>query len=483
MGIGGAGRLAERRLPPDHPAKAYVEEIRLAADSGAQITRQLLDFSRTTPGPRRLSNIDVVLSALGKLLKRLVHGPCRLSFSWGAPDAGVLADSGDLEQIILNLVTNARDAMPEGGDIHVATRRLDLEEPWPIHAGAVPPGRWVTLSVRDGGVGIGAEVKARMFEPFFTTKDYGKGTGLGLATVHRIIGDLDGFIDVESAPEAGSTFTVYLPARELRGRELTPTVPIAVSAFERSIETLIIDDDALVLESLADDLRRFGLSVTDASNAPDALAAARRMSRLDFVLCDVLMAGVRARDLRDELRRMHPAANVLFMSAFPAQELLQQGHVDRGDPMIMKPFDAAYLIDRMYELLEASRGSSPDDASDRPFILVVEDDDLSRSSIQAVFQQAGFRVEAVGSAEEAMGWFERGTRPTVLVTDMSLPGRSGLEVASCARELWPGLPVLFMSGHPLEGLQFPGPQAFLRKPYLLSTLVGSVRELAKARAV
>src|SRR6266853_1811942 len=284
----GSVDFLRRALGPEHPEHAETEEIQKAAVRAADLTRQLLAFSRQQVLAPKVLELDALVTNLEKMLRRLIGEDVELRFAAKASRAAVRADPGQLEQVIVNLVVNARDAMPRGGRLTIETARVDLDAAYAWEHGTVEPGRYVMLAVTDTGVGIDRAAQARLFEPFFTTKEFGKGTGLGLATVYGIVRASGGGIDVESRPGAGTTFRIYLPASDdapaLRGRAVLPP------ESGRGETILVVEDEDPVRTLLRRILVDHGYRVLEARDGADGLRRSQEHGgEIHLLLTDVVM--------------------------------------------------------------------------------------------------------------------------------------------------------------------------------------------------
>jgi PAS domain S-box-containing protein len=317
--------IVSESLAPDHPALADVSEIRLAAERAAQLTRQLLTFSRKQLVVSRRVDVNQLLRDMLRMLTRLLGEDVSIDLRCDPALADIDADPGQLEQVIANLCVNARDAMPNGGVLVVRTRRLanaDLE-----------------LCVSDTGVGMSAEVRERIFEPFFTTKELGKGTGLGLSTVYGIVKQSGGTIEVHSAPGQGATFRIVLPAAASGPAVGSAALPVIAARGTGSI--LLVEDEAALRRILARQLRRAGYQVTEAVDGVDAEeVVARHEHPFDLLLTDVIMPRKSGIDLAQALRRSEKVRCVVFLSGFAADpERFPPGAV-----VVPKPFQIATLL-------------------------------------------------------------------------------------------------------------------------------------------
>ena len=341
------------QLPADSPLRPDAEQVRLAAERAAELTRQLLAFSRRQV--LHLGAVDVhdVLENLGKMLRRLIGEPIQLSVAAHARHPWVRGDVGQLEQVLMNLAVNARDAMPQGGTLSFETRNVDLDEAYCAkHAGAAP-GPHLALVVRDTGHGFSEEVRQHLFEPFFTTKEAGRGTGMGLAMSFGIIRQCGGSIIAEGEEGKGAAFTIYLPCVEPDRAAPQPAAPEAAAL--RGRETILIaEDEPQVRQFTAHFLRRLGYRVLAAESGEAALQVARQHlgpGGLDLLLSDVIMPGMNGRDLADRIRALFPAAKVLMTSGYTA-EILDRSNGAPPLPLIEKPYAAPQLARKVRELLD-----------------------------------------------------------------------------------------------------------------------------------
>jgi CheY-like chemotaxis protein len=289
------------------------------------------------------------------MLDRLIGHNIELSVRQ-APSLGrVKADPGQIEQVILNLAVNARDAMPQGGSLSLETKNAIVKEGDFQTRDDVPPGSYVLLSVRDNGVGMDSETQSRIFEPFFTTKEPGKGTGLGLATVYGVVKQMDGAIRVSSAPARGTTFEIYLPrVDDLQAADSVPESKNAIEAAPRGSETILLAEDQDGIRDLVREfLQRKGYTVLFATDGEDALRIANEHNMpVDLLLTDLVMPNVGGRDLAHRLRQLHPRMKVLFMSGYAEPAI--SGGQDGGAPVLQKPFLLDALAHKIRERLDGS---------------------------------------------------------------------------------------------------------------------------------
>ena len=344
----GSTELLILDTPAGVAKREELEIIREAATHAQDLIRQLLAFSsRQTLKPVVL-DLNHLVKNVGKMLRRLIGENIKLVTEPGTELDSVCADPGQLEQVLVNLAVNARDAMPQGGRLTIATANLHVAEG---AAAALPPGHYVVLRVTDTGTGMDEATVERAFEPFFTTKPKGKGTGLGLATVYGIVRQSGGQVEVESAPGTGTTFRVYLP-RVVEAAD--QPVGGAVAAPTRGAETvLVVEDDEHVRLLARKVLEQAGYRVLVASGGPEALAAAESFEGpIDLVMTDVVMPEMSGRALTRRLTQRHPGLKVLYMSGYSDEDIAQHGVFEAGIPFIKKPFSPAVLTQKLREVLD-----------------------------------------------------------------------------------------------------------------------------------
>ena len=348
----GYTQLMQRRFPSNHPATQDAEEVLAAAERAASLTRQLLIFSRQQVLEPRVLELNGIVTGLDKMLRRLIGADVDL-LTVPAPDLGrIKADPGQVEQILVNLIVNARDAMPSGGKLTIETFNVELDEHYVRSHPLARPGRYVVLAVNDSGCGMDADTQARIFEPFFTTKEVGKGTGLGLSTVHGIVQQSGGHIDVYSEIGVGTVFKVYLPRVD---EPLDQVVGRDAGQPTRGTETLLlVEDEARVRNVVAETLRLNGYSVLEAGEPGEAISCAHEHTgRVDMLLADVMLPGMNGPELARSIRRIHPEAKVLYMSGYTDNAIIHQGLLGSEAAFIQKPFTAEALLRRIRGLLEA----------------------------------------------------------------------------------------------------------------------------------
>jgi two-component system cell cycle sensor histidine kinase/response regulator CckA len=352
-------------LGADHPLHADVQEVVAAAGRAATLTRQLLAFSRRQMLQPQVLGLNSVIADLQKMLARLIGEDIEFSLDLAEDLAPVLADPGQLEQVLVNLAVNARDAMPHGGALAVATRNVTLSVPEAAgHAGA-HPGVYVTVALRDTGAGISAAVQARMFEPFFTTKGPGSGTGLGLSTVYGIVTQSGGFVEVKSAPGQGAEFTVYLPAAEAAVQTM-PRATVAALPPAGGSETILLVEDEDPVRAIAHRvLTRHGYTVIEARHGAQGLALlASRGDEIDAVLTDAVMPQMSGPELARTIKALRPELPVIMMSGYTDADVDRRGPFDAATSILPKPFTVESLLNALQTSLARSRARTR--AADRP---------------------------------------------------------------------------------------------------------------------
>src|SRR5213594_2520150 len=357
-------------LGSDDPKRDDVDQIRKAAEGAAALTRQLLAFSRQQVLQPRAFDLKATVTGTEKVLKRLIGEDVQLT-TFLAPDLGVVkADPGQIEQIIINLAVNARDAMPTGGRLTIEAANVDMDEAYVRGHAPASPGRYVMLALSDAGIGMDEQTKARIFEPFFRTKEPGKGTGWAPATIDCVVGQSGGFIWVYSEPGRGTSFKVYLP----RVDEPAEAAAAATAEPTGGTETVLVVEDAASVRMVTRQvLERFGYVVLEAPNGETALRlAGKHHGPIQLLLTDVVMPGLSGRQLAEQLVKLRPDMQVLYASGYADQAIVHHGILESGIAYLQKPFTPETLARRVREVLDAS----PPRRDGMARILVMEDDDV-----------------------------------------------------------------------------------------------------------
>src|SRR5881398_3287001 len=349
----GSTQLLLQATPPGDVRREDVEEIRNAGLRAAELTRQLLAFSRRQVLAPKVLELNAVVANMDKMLRRLIGDDVELATALHAEAGAVNADPGQLEQVLLNLVVNARDAMPGGGRVLIETTRLLLRDELVERRHRLAPGDYVCLTVTDSGLGMDEATQAHLFEPFFTTKEVGKGTGLGLATVYGIVKQSGGYIWVYSEPGRGTTVKVYLP--RVRGAAEPPLPAPEPPPLRGGNETVLLVEDAAPVRTLARrSLEARGYRVLDAADGPSAIElSARHAGEIDVLVTDVVMPGMSGRELAERLAPTRPAMKVLYTSGYTDDAMVRQGVLNAGVAFLQKPFVPDSLARKVREVLDS----------------------------------------------------------------------------------------------------------------------------------
>jgi PAS domain S-box-containing protein len=347
--------LAREQVDKNHQIVNNLNQIRDATERCARLTRQLLTFGRRQVIQPTVLDLNKIVSGLGQMLERLVGEDVRVSFKPGTGLGLIMADPGQIDQVLMNLAVNARDAMPSGGEIRIETRNISLDKQYRMHYSSAIIGPCVMLTFSDTGVGIERDLLPKIFEPFFTTKDPSKGTGLGLATVYGIVKQSNGNISVYSEPGMGTTFKIYFPRTDLSE---TSTMPESRTSSERGTETvLLVEDDVEMRELVATLLEAAGYKVLKPNSATAAIEVAQTNSEnFDLLLTDIIMPHMHGVDLYDRIRALRPGTKRLYMTGYAGDALDRRGLLDSEMIVLEKPFDSTTLLTAVRKVLD--RGNS-----------------------------------------------------------------------------------------------------------------------------
>jgi len=348
----GYSDLALIDLPEDHPLRETLGIIKSSAEKAAELTRQILAFSRKQVLDMKVVNLNTVVEQMGKMLQRVITENIVLDLKT-SPIMNVMADAGQVEQILMNLVINARDAMPDGGCLTIETADVRLDRNYAQRHESVQPGPYVMLAVTDTGVGMSQEVQEKIFDPFFTTKEKGRGTGLGLSMVYGIVKQHTGYIWVYSEAGKGTTFKIYLPAVQQavevkeQGRDEPGEMP-------RGSETImVVDDEPSILSLILDVLQPLGYQLIGASSGEEALKAGNTFKgSVGLLLTDVILPGMHGKELADALRARRPKMKVIFMSGYADNAIVHQGILDPGIAFLQKPMTPGMLARKVRDVLD-----------------------------------------------------------------------------------------------------------------------------------
>jgi hypothetical protein len=348
----GYSNLLDRRLAPGDPNHETVEQIQKSLGHASSLTRQLLAFSRKQVLKPKLLALNSVVAEMTHLLQRVLGETIQLKLTLAEPVACIRADPGQMEQLILNLAINARDAMPQGGVLSIETSHVTLAEPKPFASGYLPAGSYALLNIADTGTGMTPEVQAHLFEPFFTTKETGKGTGLGLCNVYGVVKQTGGEITVSTAVGRGTTFHIYLPRFEGRPGEEESTHLLAARGSGHET-VLLVEDEELVRVMLVEVLKSVGYTVLDARHGADALVLGEQYEEpIDLLVTDVTMPGFSGLELARRLGEKRPAMRVLFISGYSDQEAAQWGKLNQPIQFLQKPFHPDAFLAKVRQILD-----------------------------------------------------------------------------------------------------------------------------------
>jgi CheY-like chemotaxis protein len=321
------------------------------------LTRQLLAFSRQQVLEPKVLNLNLIVIEIEKMLRRLIGEDIELQTYLDPTVGSVKADQGQIEQVIMNLAVNARDAMPQGGRLVIETSNAELDESYALHHPSCSPGPYVLLAVTDTGIGIDPQIMAQIFEPFFTTKEIGKGTGLGLSTVYGVVNQSGGHIWVYSEPNEGTVFKIYLPRVDEPVRHDAPIE--ASPQLYQGVETILLAEDDAELRKLTRDLlERAGYTVLEGNNGIHALDLARQfLLPIHLLLSDVVMPGMNGPTLAQNMVAVHPETRLLFMSGHAGGAATQKGVAASRATLLQKPFSRELLLRKVHEAIHLPRES------------------------------------------------------------------------------------------------------------------------------
>jgi len=468
--------LATDRTTPSFP---HLREIRKAGEQAAELTRRLLAVGRSQVLQPRLVDINTLILDLIGMVRPLLGGSIQVVTSLD-PDAGrVYLDAGQLRQALLNLMVNARDAMPEGGLLLVETATASAGCESVAGTGA-PSQDCLMISVTDDGMGMDENTKAHVFEPFFTTKAPGAGTGLGLSSTFGIVKQSGGSIQVDSAPGKGSTFRLYFPrCRPLEPQgdaARLPAPPHGENSSHQAIRpgnetVLTVSDDESVRTLVSSSLELYGYTVLGAKNRAEAeLTCQRREGAIDLLLVDAIVPGAAAQELAQSIRRLRPGIRVLHTSGYPEDAMPRRGGLSSGGDCLVRPFTPQTLARKIREMLDRPMA--------RGRVLLTDDEPGVRQLLAGVLGAAGYEVLLAADGDEALEAV-RNNAPDLVIMDLVMPGREGLETIAEVRRLAPGTKIMAISGafgsRFLSVATHLGADAALAKPIAGDVLLDAVK--------
>ena len=470
--INGYSRLLaeDHSIAPD--VRQMLGQVLEAGVRATQLTRQLLAFSRKQLIEFKTLNVNDAIRASEKMFRTLIGEDVRFDLLLEPDLEPILADHGQLNQVLMNLLVNARDAMPEGGRLTVETANVRIEPSFTTTRPELKPGPHVLLSVTDSGCGMDQETLAHAFEPFYTTKQEA-GTGLGLATVFGIVHQMNGAIDLESAPGEGTSFKLYFPATEQSAAE--PAALEQRAAPSRASELVLLAEDSEQLRRFtASVLASAGYRVLEAASGTEALEVYRRThpdQRIQLIITDVIMPEMNGKQLAEALWQSDDRLPVLFTSGYTASKLANVDLSDTRASYLPKPFTANDLLRRVREAL---------DAHHRSRLLVVDDDAAVRRFLRTLLEAHGYDVREAGDGEQAIAEVEHWA-VDVVITDLVMPAKEGVETITRIRKQWPAVKLMAISGafngQLLHVAKLLGAERALLKPVQPEELVAAIREV------
>ncbi|WP_053572343.1 hybrid sensor histidine kinase/response regulator [Caballeronia cordobensis] len=455
-----------------------------AVEHGASLASQLLAFGRRQALQPIVVNLAVMLRSMDDLLRRALGEVIDVETVIAGGLWNTLVDPNHLENVVLNLAINARDAMPEGGKLTLELSNAMLDAHYSALAD-VQEGQYVLLAITDTGTGMTRDVLERAFEPFFTTKPEGQGTGLGLSMAYGFIKQSGGHVRIYSEAGHGTTVKIYLPRSMEKAAELEPRQPAVLAGGSETI--LVVEDDRRVQATVVETLRQIGYTVLKADDAQSALVIVQSGIHIDLLFTDVVMPGtMRSTELAKLATRMLPHLKVLFTSGYTQNAIVHGGRLDEGVHLLSKPYSREQLASKIRRMLgpvrtanvdpplgSAFAHASPSEPSYAPAnlaILVVDDDDSSREAVSELLTSMGYDVRQAADADAGMRALTT-AKFDVLLTDIVLPGRSGIELARAAIKRDPSIRIVFASGRDAPTPEEAGFDcASLRKPFTIEQL-------------
>jgi PAS domain S-box-containing protein len=473
--INGYSKMALAGMDSMNPLCGQLKEILKAGERAAGLSRQLLAFSRKQVLHPRMLDLNSVVKNMGSMLGRLMGEDVELRFELTPDCPTVMADPHQLEQVIMNLAVNARDAMPGGGRLLLETTTVEQDESFPVPRPENSSRRYAVLAVTDTGMGMDEVTRLRVFEPFFTTKAAGQGTGLGLSMVQGIVTQSGGFVRIYSEPGRGTAFKIHLPL--LSGQATEADKPAAGRSLRGRETVLVVEDQDAVRRFTVEALTEYGYRVVHAANAREALTLCDGASgRIDMILTDVVMPQVSGAELVTRLAKMRPGIKVLFMSGYTGSAIAQHGVLEEGVHFIQKPFSPGELAEKVRSIL----GPLAPPAR----IAVASHEDGVRSTVRTALERAGYQVVEAANGGQALRQ-ALGNRVRLVIADQSELEREGNGAIQAVRRELPGVGLIAISGGPVGGAfgvaQALGADAVLETPVKTDLLLAEVAEALERR--
>ena len=424
--ISGYSELALKNMEADNALRDHLLTIHAAGEKAAALTSELLAFSRKQPLEMKVSNMNSIINNISKILARLIGENIRINIDNHNATKNILCDKTQFEQVLLNLVVNARDAMPNGGHINIKAFNIHFKKTLTIENERIESGEYTVLSVQDTGHGMSKEVQENIFEPFFSTKEVGKGTGMGLATVFGIVKQHKGYITVHSKSGEGTIFKVYFPVTD---REIEQDIAVSVTALNGNETILAVDDEPLLINLIVEMLEPLGYMVLVAHNGDEALQVCNDFNgRIDLLLTDVIMPGMNGRDLAKQFIVRRPDTKVVFMSGYTDDVIAQHGVLNDGVILVNKPLKCSVVTNKIREVLGTNMKKTDEQSAHEKLngrnILLADDNDDIRKLLQVYMKDYECNIDIAENGKVAVDKFKLGKYDWVLM-DMQMPIMDG----------------------------------------------------------
>ena len=426
-------------LPNDSPLREDVKEIINAGERAVSLTRQLLTFGRKQVLQTRILGLNEMLTNLKDMLVKLLGESIKLHYELTPDVAHVKADHAQMELMIMNLIINAKEAMPNGGSLIIETSKIRIDASNSRSYSNLHTGDYVKITVSDTGVGMDDKVVTRAFEPFFTTKEVGRGVGLGLSSVYGIVKQFEGHVSVESNVGKGTSFTIVVPA-EHETFSTKPNTKKESSYLGKGEHVLVVEDEKPLLSYFTKLIKNLGYRVTSTSDSQDALDMIRNGLRPDLLITDVVMPNMNGRELADKVIAVHPDQRILFMSGFTDDAVVKHEVCNRGMPFIQKPFNSREIAIQIRSLLDNQKRDKP-----QAKILMLDDEDGIRTLFERSCKKRGHTFCGFATLDEALAALEANSFDILLI-DMNLVGMDGEHALRTIREKGVDTPAIILSG-------------------------------------